>query len=192
MSGLVAIKSLAPVASSALKFVFDNWRYIAVVALSLSVYHLDNRAIYWHSEYAKADAQIKTNADTYKAAQVKATEDNKKAVAATELKWKTATDNTQEDLNAKLSIAYASVDSYAARLRKAVTASGRAAGTGVIPEVTGPAGGVGGASGGAVVYVPVPESDLKVCAANTVKAKGWQDFYGELRSNQTGAQTPQE
>jgi len=152
------------------------WQYFVIATLVLAGWHLSSRADYWHTASVECSQGRKADQDAYKAAQAEAKAVNIKTVADTEAKWKKASEDSQEDLNAKLSTARATVADYAARMRSNATATaGRAANpTGVSGTA---ASAVVSDGNGEDTFVPVTVADLNICAENTVKAQGWQDFW---------------
>lgn len=176
---LVAVKSALSVAGT---FLGKYWHFIAIGLLALTAYHLNNRAIHWHDQTEICQNARKADQATWTAAYEKAKADNLAQVRATETKWQGVVTETQDDLNAKLRDAYALANGYASRMRAALAANQGHPGSGGASPAAGTPGDPYGTGGDSLI--PVPADDLRICAANTVKARGWQDFYKGLRTNQ--------
>jgi len=155
-----------------------HWQTLVVVAavfaLALTI---------WRAPWAEArqrdkdQAQItalqKTVSDM-QAASAKAEADNKAHVAATEAADEQTRKVQTDALSAQLVDAHAALAGWL----RSQAAAHNAGGNGV-PQTPGSASSVDGAGQSAVVSVP----DLEICAENTVKAQGWQDWYKAVSAN---------
>lgn len=106
---------------------------------------------------------------------------------AQENAWKDNANDVQDSLSRQLATARADAGAYSQRLR-AIAGPGSCASS--APGQAGPAQTASAAkvASGASGMPALDDSDLQICAANTVKALGWQAFYQGLRDGQ--AQEP--
>lgn len=169
--------------ASAGKFIVGRWREIAIGLLLLSVWHLNGRAVHWHDQTEVCQSGRAVDKAKYEKAAADAKAKNLEEVRGIEQKWQGVVTSTQENLNAKLTDALGDVDAYAKRLRFATATNQGGVRNPGLPQAPGSPGDPYGT--GSTTLIPVPESDLRICAANTIKAEGWQDFYGSLVKNQT-------
>lgn len=114
---------------------------------------------------------------TWRAASAKAIADNIADVRAKETDAAVITEKANHDLESQLADARAAAARYAGRMRCQAAANPGSPGEARIGETASPPGEPVGTGGDALV----PQRDLEVCAANTVKARGWQDWYASLR-----------
>ena len=149
---------------------------IMLVLSVLAANHERKAANEWEGKYTASEANRKTDREAYNLALADATQKNEQQVKATETKWKLVVKENADAYQSKLNAAYATVRSYAERMRQqAVTSPQGSSGGSEVPGITNPSDVPYGAGEGALV--PTPIGDLNICAANTVKAKGWQDFW---------------
>jgi hypothetical protein len=161
------------------------WYALGILAALLMLWHIHSgweRKAYndaynagWAVEH-KAHEQTIAN---YRAAQATAKATNVATVGAVETDTSKITEDKQHDLEAKLADARALAADYARRLRAGETGAAKGdPGQGSLPQASGAPGSPIGAG-----TVPVmDDSDLQICSVNTVKAKGWQDWYSEVRA----------
>ncbi len=162
-------------------FVKRFYREIAIVLLLLTAWHFQSRATHWHDQTQVCQSGREADRKAYEKAAADAKAKNLADVRAIEQQWQQKVTETEENYNAQLTAARADVAAYAARMRQAIAAN-KGATSG--PGVSYPAGTPGATSGaGGATLIPVPEGDLYICAANTVKAEQWQSFYGNLRTS---------
>lgn len=157
------------------------------IALALSLlgnWHLSGRANYWHDANVQCGKDREADKEAFKASAKKAADENKATVTATETKWKGVVAANEKTYEANLNDAYARIRAYSVRYTASATASGGASGPSV-PATSG-ASGVGQGTGESTLVpsggalVPVPQSDLYICADNTVKAQKWQELWNGL------------
>lgn len=115
----------------------------------------------------------------FRSAMATAKATNAATVRTVETDTSKITEDKQHDLEAQLAAARAAADDYARRLRTGTaTAAKGDPGEGSLPQTASAPGGIVGAG-----TVPVvDDSDLQICSVNTVKAKGWQSWYTEVRA----------
>jgi hypothetical protein len=158
------------------------WKYIGIALAILSAVLLVWRAPWAeHRQKAKDQAVIAALNGTIsnmRAASDKAAADNKAKVAATQAADEQTRKEQTDALSTKLVDARAAVAAYLQRLRDAQAHPG-SAGTGPIPQTAGTPSPANGAGESAVV----PVADLQICAENTVKSQGWQDWYRAVSAN---------
>lgn len=124
--------------------------------------------------YGKAFDQVRLAAQTARA-------DGEAEARAVETRDIKIMKEHQDALSRKLAAELRRADDYARRLRAAREGSAGGADPGRAGEAGGPAaradttGGADGAGGAPLL----DEEDIRICTANTVKAEGWQDWYGE-------------
>jgi hypothetical protein len=169
-------------AKTAFGFVGQHWKLIVIGLLALSCYHLNSRAVHWHDQTEVCNAGRTADREAFKTAAAEAKAKNLEEVRQIETKWKSTVTETEEKYDAQLTAARADVAAYAARLRYQIAAPNQGgSGKPGVPGTSGTPGGTLGAGGTSLV--PVPEADLYICAANTVKAEQWQSFYTSLRTS---------
>ncbi len=124
--------------------------------------------------YGKAFDQVRLAAQTARADG----EAEARAIEARDIK---IMQEHQDALSRKLAAELRRADDYARRLRAAREGGSAGADSGRAGEAGGPAAGAD-AAGGADRAGPAPlldDEDIRICTANTVKAEGWQDWYGQ-------------
>jgi hypothetical protein len=175
-------KSIMAWLSAAFGWLFKRWYRVAIAALCVVVMvltfvniSLRGQVAHWRERYTvEATAHIKTRVN-YANAQKVAADMNKKQVEVTENKRK-------EIANAKDAEIRSSIDRAVADARRvwaAKATKGFARGSSASEVATGPVD-PNGTSGMSVL----DESDVQICTINTLKAKGWQDFYEGLRASE--------
>lgn len=156
----------------ALAFCLKHWRETLIVLLALLAYNNFAASRTWEKRADTCALARKADKAAYVAAQKEAEKKNKAEVALAETKWKDTAERVKAMYDIRLQDAYRNVAAYARRMLDSTTSP--ASGSDV-SSTTDPAGIPLGAGAGALV--PVPAGDLNVCAANTVKAKQWQDYW---------------
>lgn len=130
----------------------------------------------WKATATECSLARKADKTAYEKAQSDAALKNRQEVAEKEKKWQESADKTQKAYNDNLKKAYASVAAYADGMRsKAATRTTSKPAVSETPQAP-----VGTNGAGSTALVLVPESDLYICATNTVKAEEWQDFWNGL------------
>lgn len=167
--------------SAVWRVIKGTWKEIAILALVLTVWHVSNKASHWHDQTEIAQVGREADRKAYEAATAKAEAKNVAEVQKIQEQWQQKVTKIEGDYDAQLASAKSDVASYVSRLREAYAAA-RATGDTGISRVPFAAGGSEATSRDSPTsLIPVPESDLYICAANTVKAEQWQQFYGGLR-----------
>lgn len=174
---------------SAFGWLFKRWYRVALAALLVviavllwdnvslrgQVAHWMDRTSHWKERYTvEATAHIKTRVN-YANAQKVAADMNKKQVEVIENKRKEMAN--AQDAEIRSSIDRAVADARRVWAAKATKGFASRSDTGEI--ATSPID-IDGASGMSVM----DENDVRICTINTMKAKGWQDFYEGLRASE--------
>lgn len=166
---------------AALSFAWRHWKLIlgGLVALSLSValFLARSDARHAHEALTAEKASHALDIATWKAASAKAIADNIADVRAKESDAATITEDKQHDLEAQLADARNLAADYARRMRAGAAGDHGNAGQAPVGETASASGGPFGAG-----MSVIPEDDLRICVENTVRVKGWQDFYSALRT----------
>lgn len=100
-----------------------------------------------------------------------------KAVQEADDKIKTESEN---ELQNKLAAANRRATEYATKLRNSANPSPRSVGPAGVPETSPAPAGIDGASQSSLL--DEVEADAQVCAENTVKAQGWQDWWKQVEA----------
>jgi hypothetical protein len=173
---------------TALAFALRNWKLIlgGVVALGLAValFLARSDARHAHEALTAEKASHALDIATWKVASAKAIADNIADVRAKEGDAAQITEKAQDDLQAQLADARALAADYARRMRAASAAYPGSAGKTSSGETPGAP-----ASPDNAGMSLVADSDVRICTENTVKVKGWADWYAELRARYN-AETP--
>lgn len=178
---LIGAVAVPKAVTTALGFLGKHWKLIVIGLLVLSCWHLNNRAVHWHDQTEVCQNGRKADREAFAKAAAEAKAKNLAEVREIEKRWQDKVTKTEEEYNAQLAAARADVAAYIERLRKAYAANSGGVGN---PRVSVPASAPGATGGaGGPTLIPVPEGDLYICAANTVKAEQWQTFYGNLRAS---------
>jgi hypothetical protein len=157
---------------TALAFCLKHWRETAIVLLAVLAYHNFSASQTWEKRADACKIARKADHAAYVAAQKEAEKKNKAEVAAAESKWKDTAERVKVMYDIRLQDAYRNVAAYAKRMLESTTSP---ASGGDVSSTTDTSGVPLGA--GAGTLIPVPAGDLNVCAANTVKAKQWQEYW---------------
>lgn len=167
---------------TAASFVWRHWKLFlgAAVAGVLIVLLLIARGDARHYKALWQQEQTAHALDlaNIKAASLKAIADNITDVRAKEGDAATITENKQHDLESQLADARASAAAYASSVRRCPTAANPGSNSNA---KGGPATSAPGSTNGAGAVPILDDSDLQICSAAVVKARGWQDWYGQLR-----------
>lgn len=166
---------------TAASFVWRHWKLFlggavaAVLIMLLLIARGDAR--HYKALWQQEQASHALDLANIKAASLKAIADNITDVRAKEGDAATITENKQHDLESQLADARASAAAYASSVRRCPTAAnpGSSSDAKVSPATSAP-----GSTDDAGVSV-IPADDVRICAENTVKVRGWQDWYGQLR-----------
>lgn len=166
---------------TALSFAWRHWRAflsvgLAIVALAY-IGILKGEVSHYHKLSDQFAEQNKLLEATYRAAQNTARANNLEAVRKVEADGAAISERTQNDLQKELADARALAANYARRVRAAPAANQGAAGQGGISEAAIAAISANGPGGNALV----PEDDLRICADNTTKARGWQQWFAAVK-----------
>jgi len=166
-----------------LSFAWRHWKLIAggVGALVLVTLLLIAKgdARHYKALWQQEQTAHALDVANYRSAMATAKATNATTVRTVETDTSKITEDRQHDLEAQLAVARAAAADYARRLRTgAATVAKGDPGQGSLPQAASATGGIVGT--GAVSVVD--DSDLQVCSVNTVKAKGWQSWYTEVRA----------
>jgi len=174
---------LPAVIEAALSFAWRHWKAITAVTalISILVYIgiLKGDVSHWHKLANQFAEQNKLLEASYTAAQQTARANNIEAVRKAETDGAKISEDKQHDLETKLADARALADAYLVRLRAGTaTVDKGTAGQAVVSAASGTPGDLVGTGGVSVMDA----GDVQVCTANSVKALGWQQFYGDVRA----------
>ena len=171
-------------------FIKRFYREIAIVLLLLTARHFQSRATHWHDQTQVCQSGREADRQAFAKAAADAKAKNLAEVREIEKRWQATVTATEEKYDAQLAAARADVAVYVERLRKAYAANSGGVGNSGVSLPAGTSGATPGAGG--ATLIPVPEGDLYICAANTVKAEQWQVFYSGLRTSWPPATKPPE
>lgn len=165
-----------------LAFILPRWKWIVgglaigLVALTIVILRAD---VQHYKKLLTAEKSAHAlDVANFRSAMATAKATNVETVRAVETDTSKITEDKQHDLETQLASARAAADDYARRLRTEASANKGAAGQGDLSQTAGTSGGIVGTGS-----VPVmDDGDLQICSVNTVKAKGWQDWYGQVRA----------
>lgn len=164
-----------------LAFILPRWKWFAGGLLAALIV---TTALIWRGDarhykalWQQEQAAHALDLANIKEASAKAVADNVADVRAKEGDAATITENKQHDLESQLADARASAAAYASSVRRCPTAanSGSNSDTKVSPATSAP-----GSTDDPGMSI-IPADDVRICAENTVKVRGWQDWYGQLR-----------
>lgn len=143
------------------------WQAALIVAVAASVWLYNGREAARDGLAKESAAHIATKVD-YANAQKVAAEINKKQVARIESERREIANAKDSEIRSGIDRAVADARRmWAARAVESFTAGSAASETATSPVDP------HGASGMSIL----DESDVRICTINTLKAKGWQDFY---------------
>lgn len=157
-----------------------HWRGVVILLLAAAVWHYASAASSWEQRYSTEHSLVTSNKKAYEQAQQSAALANANEVAATESHWQEVVTKTKESYDAKLATAQSLTRAYAVRMRNSGQAVASPSSTVQVPQAAEPSSGAASPSEEALILVP--ESDLNVCAENTVKAESWLEFWNGLTS----------
>jgi len=168
---------------TALSFAWRHWKAFLSVGIAIAVLGyigiLKGNERHWHKIADQMSEQNKMLEASYTAAQQTARANNLEAVRKAETDGNAISERTQNDLQKQLADARALAANYARRMRAGATPANQgAAGESAISEASNASPGTDSASGNALV----PEDDLRICADNTTKARGWQVWFAAVQA----------
>lgn len=169
-----------------LSFAWRHWKAIlsvgALISVLVYISILKGEVSHYHKLSDQFAEQNRMLEATYSAAQNTARANNLEAVRKAEADGNAISERTQNDLQKELADARALAASYARRVRAASAANQGAAGQSGISEASNAAISANSPGGNALV----PEDDLRICADNTTKAKGWQQWFAAVKVRYDG------
>lgn len=183
---------MIPVAwlEEALSLTWRHWKAILSVTVLISVLVyigiLKGDISHWHKLADQMSEQNKLLEASYAAASNTARANNVEAVRKAEADGNAISERKQDDLQKQLADARTLAADYARRMRTGAAGNdqGRAGQAGLPNAPSGP-----GSANDAGVSV-IPSDDLRICAEQTVKVKGWIDFYTSVRDRYNSLATP--
>lgn len=155
-----------------------NWKLLAggfvVVALGIMLVIAKGDARHWRKMHGQEATAHKLTIANYRAAAEKARADALAHAAAVKAKDDAIAKETQHALTTQLADAYRAADDYARRLRAATRADQGSSSGANLP--------------GAATAALDPDrpsevaelDDARICARNTVIARGWQDWWAQV------------
>ncbi|WP_293854485.1 hypothetical protein [Sphingomonas sp. SCN 67-18] len=146
---------------------------LALVIL-LSIQKAETR--HWKKQYEGEKAAHALTVANYGKAAAEAAAADLAHARTVETKYATIAKEQSDDLSRKLEAARASAADYARRLR---TASQADPGRGAAAHMSGAASATGDPAGSG----EAAELDAMICAENTVKARGWRDWWNRVEGS---------
>ncbi|RSU21192.1 hypothetical protein [Sphingomonas koreensis] len=163
---------------TAIEFAWRNWKLILggliVATLGVMLIVAKGDARHWRKMHEQEVAAHKLTVSNYRAAYEKARADALAHAAAVKARDDAIAKETQHALTTQLADAYRAADDYARRLRAATRAGQGGTGGADLSGAATAADDTAGAGEGAEL------DDARICARNTVIAKGWQDWWAEI------------
>jgi len=173
----------------ALSLAWRHWKAITGVAVLISVLVYIGILKGDISHYRKLSTQLaeqnKMLEATYAAASNTARANNLDAVRKAEADGNAISERKQDDLQKQLADARTLAADYARRMRTTTAANQDGSGQAGLPNAPSGPGSINDAG----VSV-IPSDDLRICAEQTVKVKGWIDFYTSVRDRYNSLATP--
>lgn len=147
--------------------------YIAFALVGVFALIQLTNARHWHKRYLNSEKALAATVASYTGAQIAAKEINKADILRIESDRREIAH--EQDSKIRKSIDLAVADAKRVRREKAIGSVASSSETGGNTTTSGSVAGEGG--------VPfMDEEDVRICTVNTMKAKGWQDFYNEVKT----------
>lgn len=176
------------IAADALAFILRYWKVIIAglitTGLVIALLIARSDAQHFSKLYDAERAAHALDLANVKSVTAKAVADNIADVRAKETDAAAITEDKQHDLESQLADARSSAAAYASRMRCPASSSGNTEGT-TVSETAGTAHSADD-NGMSIV----PSDDVRICSENTVKVRGWIDYYSALRNRYNAATTP--
>lgn len=145
---------------------------VATLGIMLIIAKADTR--HWRKMHEREAAAHKLTVENYRTAAEKARADALAHAAAVKARDDAIAKEAHNALTLQLAGAYRAADDYARRLRAATRTDQSGAGGADMPVASDAARHPDGSGEGAEL------DDARICARNTVIAKGWQDWWGQI------------
>lgn len=177
---------ISTVIEELLSLAWRHWKaFLGIgVLISVLVYIgiLKGEVSHWHKTANQLAEQNKLLEASYAAAANTARANNLEAVRKAEADGAQISKDHENALESQLADARALAASYARRMRGTPSNDQGSAGQAGLSETARPAGNPDSAGGNALV----PADDLRICADNTTKAKGWQQWFAAVKVRYDG------